>query len=107
MKALTKLGGFAAMSMLAVALSPVLSPAWADGVRSTNCVFIRGMLSCSTKWQRWESKEPAPPTEQELAEMRERERIWTARCKPVIQQDGYGVPRYTYAAPGCEFGRLH
>jgi hypothetical protein len=103
MKRLTTLAGFTAASMLAVALSP----AWADGVRSTNCVAFRGMLSCTTKWQRWEPKELPPPTEQELAEMRERERIWTERCRPVIKQDALGVPRYTYAAPGCEFGRLN
>ncbi len=103
MKGLTTLAGLAAALMLATALSP----AWADGVRSTNCVAIRGMLSCTTKWQRWEPKEPPPPTEQELAEARERERIWTERCRPVIHQDSYGVPRYSYAAPGCEFGRLY
>jgi hypothetical protein len=106
MKRLTTLAGLAAALMLSTALSPAWSPAWADGIRSTNCIAFHGMLSCTTKWQRWEPKEPPPPTEQELAEMRERERIWTERCKPVVHQDAYGVQRYTYAAPGCEFGRL-
>jgi len=101
MKRLTTRVGLAAASMLAMALSP----AWADGVRSTNCVFLGSLLSCTDRWQQ-EPKGPPPPTEQELAEMRERERIWTERCKPVIHQDAFGVQRYTYAAPGCEFGRL-
>jgi hypothetical protein len=29
---------------------------------------------------------------------------WEERCRPTIAQDRYGVPRYQYAAPGCEFG---
>jgi Domain of unknown function (DUF6894) len=35
----------------------------------------------------------------------ERERDWIARCRPVIRQDRYGVGRYHYSAPGCEFGK--
>jgi hypothetical protein len=26
------------------------------------------------------------------------------RCRPSVRQDRYGVPRYHYAARGCEFG---
>jgi hypothetical protein len=29
-----------------------------------------------------------------------------ARCRPTFRQDKYGMPRYVYAAPGCEFGQL-
>jgi hypothetical protein len=35
----------------------------------------------------------------------QREKRWLARCRPVIRQDQYGVARYAYAAPGCEFGK--
>jgi hypothetical protein len=48
---------------------------------------------------------PPPKTEKELAEAAERERLWEARCRPVIRQDQYGVRRYHYAAPGCEYGK--
>ena len=41
----------------------------------------------------------------EQAAAAERERRWLARCRPVVQQDQFGVGRYRYAAPGCEFGR--
>lgn len=34
-----------------------------------------------------------------------RDRKWLAFCKPVIFTDRYGVSRYNYAEPGCEFGR--
>jgi hypothetical protein len=102
MKRLTTLAGLAAALTLA-AMAPT---AQADAVRSTSCVMIRGLLSCTTRWHRVDTQ-PPQPTEQELAEARERERIWTARCRPEIVQDGFGVPRYTYAAPGCEYGRLN
>jgi len=48
---------------------------------------------------------PKPKTEKEVAEAAERDRLWVARCKPVIRQDQYGVRRYHYAAPGCEYGK--
>jgi hypothetical protein len=35
----------------------------------------------------------------------DRERNWIARCRPIIRQDPYGVGRYHYVAPGCEFGK--
>jgi len=35
----------------------------------------------------------------------ERERLWVKHCDPQIDFDRYGVARYHYAAPGCEFGR--
>ncbi len=40
----------------------------------------------------------------ERARARERGRRWADRCRPSIKQDRYGVPRYSYAMPGCEFG---
>jgi hypothetical protein len=48
---------------------------------------------------------PPPRTEKEIADAAERDRLWQARCKPVIRQDHYGVRRYHYAAPGCEYGK--
>jgi hypothetical protein len=47
---------------------------------------------------------PASPEEVAAAEARDRR--WAERCDPVIRQDRYGMPRYTYGAPGCEYGRL-
>jgi hypothetical protein len=46
-----------------------------------------------------------PPSPEELAEARERDRKWRAHCRPVLRQDEYGVSRYYYAARGCEFGK--
>jgi len=50
---------------------------------------------------------PVPQaTEDELAAMQARDSRWVARCRPQIRQDRYGMPRYIYAAPDCEYGRL-
>ena len=35
----------------------------------------------------------------------EQERLWQARCRPTVQQDMFGINRYAYAAPGCEYGK--
>jgi hypothetical protein len=48
---------------------------------------------------------PPPATAELRREAEERERRWVARCHPVIEPDKYGVDRYHYSAPGCEFGR--
>jgi len=48
---------------------------------------------------------PPPKTEKEVAEAAERDRLWQARCRPTIRQDQYGVRRYHYSAPGCEYGK--
>ena len=89
-----------------LALAFTAAPAQADGARSTYCVGHWGLGACTTTWRHWEPKEAEAPTEKELAEARERDKNWLARCKPVVQQDSYGVPRYVYAAAGCEYGRI-
>lgn len=42
--------------------------------------------------------------EQQKAQAAARDRNWLSRCHPVVEHDIYGVARYRYAAPGCEFG---
>jgi hypothetical protein len=42
----------------------------------------------------------------DIAAAEARDRRWVERCRPVIRQDHFGMPRYSYSAPGCEFGRL-
>jgi hypothetical protein len=115
------------LAALAILALPLM-PAHADGTRSTSCVGSYGAFSCVTKWHRDRKDanvviaKPDPleqaeskakdvkdvigkPDPQEQAESKARERRWLARCRPVEHQDEYGVMRYVYAAPGCEFGR--
>jgi hypothetical protein len=46
-----------------------------------------------------------PVSDQDRTDAANRDRLWQSRCRPVIRQDAYGVPRYQYAAPGCEYGK--
>lgn len=48
---------------------------------------------------------PPPVSAEDRAAAAKREADWVARCHPVVVADRYGVGRYHYDAPGCEFGR--
>jgi len=91
---------------LVTALALPITPAAADGTRSTSCVYTRGSHSCVTRWQHLEPRIQVP-TEQEIAEARAREQQWQAFCRPYIYQDDLGVRRYGYAERGCEYGRVY
>jgi hypothetical protein len=90
----------------ALTLPIATSPAAADSTRSESCIVVGGTLSCVTRWRHHEGA-PKPPTEQELTEVRERERRWEAYCRPYVWQDEFGVRRYGYTERGCEYGRLY
>jgi len=100
----------AAIGWLAASLSLLVPQlAQADAVESTSCVGTFRSQSCITRW-RDNAGNPhiieVPPlrSEQDLAESKERWRLWQARCKPLLDRDRYGVARYVYAQPRCEFG---
>jgi len=64
---------------------------------STSCVEVRHELVNPYVIQ-------VPRAEAENREAENHERLWRARCHPVVKPDRYGVNRYVYAAPGCEYG---
>jgi hypothetical protein len=70
------------------------------GYGSGRCVVLRGRLV-----NPYVIEVPPPRSEKEIADAAERDRLWQARCKPVIRQDHYGVRRYHYAVPDCEYGK--
>jgi hypothetical protein len=79
-----------------------------SGMRATSCYGGGPYFGCVTTWHKtWGNGRPRQMTEQERAESAERDRRWVDRCRPMIRQDRYGVDRYHYAAPGCEFGKTH
>jgi hypothetical protein len=91
----------------------VLTPssALAGDVVTKNCVFGGGAFACVKIWREGVSNPhvvavPGPRSHDEKIESAERERLWLARCRPGVRQDGYGVSRYVYAEPGCEFGKF-
>jgi hypothetical protein len=99
------LGGIVALILLATSVP--FDPANADGIDVMSCVGSFGSFSCVERWG--PAGDPLVrhrPDLQQDAESAERERKWAARCRPVVKQDQYGVGRYRYAAPGCEFGKF-
>jgi hypothetical protein len=67
---------------------------------SDSCVEIRRELT-----NPYVIQVPPPASEAEAREVERTDRLWRAHCHPAIRQDRYGVNRYVYAAPGCEFGK--
>ena len=104
----------AAGSMLL--LSWMSASASAQGQRFTDtvtgsCVFAYGTAHCVRQYRYNDPgnsgiKRYVEPAAEDVAEARDREKAWEARCRPTLRQDYYGVNRYVYAAPGCEYGRL-
>jgi hypothetical protein len=97
-----RLGAAAALCVLS------LSAVHADDVVVGGCVGSRYSISCVSRGGSYSDPYVRlvhhPETAAEKALSAERDRKWQARCRPAVFQDQYGVPRYEYAAPGCEFG---
>jgi hypothetical protein len=92
--------------------------AQAGGVMTTDCVYDlsggyrhgSGGVSCVRVWRDGQANPyviqvPQAQSDEDKTLAAEHERLWKARCHPVIQQDQYGVPRYRYSAPGCDLGK--
>ncbi len=112
--------GRAATLVRLFVLTSLMSASMATGAQAQSrftdtvtgsCVFSAGTAHCVRQYRYNDPgnsgiKQYAEPAE-EVAQAREREKAWEARCRPVLRQDYYGVSRYVYAAPGCEYGRLN
>jgi hypothetical protein len=72
------------------------------------CIGARHSINCATRWgpagDPYVRLVPQPLDAAAIARAKERDRRWVDRCRPVVAPDRYGVPRYHYAQPGCEFG---
>jgi hypothetical protein len=85
-----------------------LTPACAGGVVDFSCV--RGTRSFNCVSQRATDGDPyiriVPQVlgEAERAEASMRDHKWLTRCRPLVARDNYGVARYLYSEPGCEYG---
>jgi hypothetical protein len=93
----------------ALILSAVtLKPAHAGSVIDLSCVAGGRNFNCAAQIAVAGDPHvrivPQALDEVQKAEVATRDRKWVARCHPVIRRDGYGVARYHYSAPGCEFG---
>jgi hypothetical protein len=98
----------AAVGLSVTTMLTIWSAAHAAGIATGGCVGAGASVNCVVRWG--EASDPyirlvpAPADEAEKAQSADRDHKWEQRCRPVIAQDQYGVPRYRYSAPGCEFG---
>jgi hypothetical protein len=77
---------------------------------SMSCIQSRGSVTCVASSDYPNSIASilhieASDQPSDNADRAAREWKWMARCRPVLRQDKYGVARYHYSAPGCEFGK--
>lgn len=100
----------AALSLAVVTLVVIGTVAYAEGAAVGGCIGSEETLNCATRWGEagdpYVRIVPPPGSEEERGHAAEREHRWEQRCKPLVAQDRYGVARYRYSAPGCEFGIL-
>lgn len=99
---------FCGATTLAVMTLTGIWSAHADGMAQGGCVGGTGALNCVVRWGEagdpYVRIVPPPANDVERTRSAERDRKWQQRCQPTIKQDRYGVARYRYSAPGCEFG---
>ncbi|MGH7246575.1 MAG: hypothetical protein ACREH9_00580 [Pseudomonadota bacterium] len=98
----------AAIFLSYMTLGIVGASARAQEMSSGSCIGSLSSLDCATRWG-WADDPfirvvPPPVDEAARARASERKRRWAYRCRPSVKQDRYGVARYHYAEPGCEFG---
>jgi len=76
---------------------------------TVSCVQSGGSMTCITSGHSQSIPSimhiEVPDDAHERAGRTAREQKWISRCTPVLRQDKYGVGRYHYSAPGCEFGK--
>ena len=92
----------------AVLTLPLATLAYADTLYVGGCVGAPGAVSCVLRvgpaGDPYVRTVPQPENEADKARATERDQKWLQRCRPIVAQDRYGVPRYHYAAAGCAFG---
>jgi hypothetical protein len=95
----------AAVSLISAAM---LTSASATGVSVFGCAGGWRGFNCAEQWgiagHPYIRAVPEPISQAEKAQAAARERRWLTRCNPTVERDAYGVARYQYAAPGCEYG---
>lgn len=85
-----------------------LTSAHAGGVADLSCVGGARSFNCAAQWATagdpYVRTVPDALGEAERAQAAARDHKWMMRCHPVVERDNYGVARYQYSAPGCEYG---
>jgi hypothetical protein len=105
LRPIARIGAAAAISVMTLA---VTHAAQATTISTGGCIGGWTTYSCVTRYGEagdpFVRTVPPPRDDAERTHAAERERRWLNRCHPAITQDRYGVARYHYSSPGCEFG---
>lgn len=86
-----------------------LTPARAGNAVDVGCIgnFMKS-FNCAGQWSAagdpYLRSVPEVVGDEQLTRAAARDRRWMARCNPVVERDSYGVARYRYSTPGCEYG---
>jgi hypothetical protein len=98
----------AALVLSSFTVLAICGAAHAEGSGVGGCIGSWDTLNCVVRWgpigDPYVRQVPEPASDTERGVATDRERRWEQHCRPQIAPDRYGVPRYLYAAPGCEFG---
>jgi len=98
----------AACALSLTASAATMNSADAQEIEIGGCVASWGGANCLDYWgppsDPFIRLAPQPTTPEAQALAKRLDRRWVARCRPSIRQDQYGVARYHYAMPGCDFG---
>jgi hypothetical protein len=97
-----------AATVFLFATSAVGGSAQAEELHVGGCIGGWTTFNCVSRWGEagdpYVREVPQPSSDADKARAKERDKRWVDRCRPYITQDRYGVARYHYAEPGCEFG---
>jgi hypothetical protein len=109
-KSAARFGAAVALSAMTLIIV-ICNAACADSVAAGGCIGGPETLNCTARWGEagnpYIRTVPAPADQEERDRAAEREHKWEQRCRPAVAQDRYGVARYRYSAPGCDFGILN
>jgi hypothetical protein len=85
-----------------------LTSAYAGGVIGLSCVGGGKSFNCAamyaTAGDPYVRIVPDGLSDSDKAQAAARDHKWQAHCHPTIERDSYGVARYQYSSPGCEYG---
>jgi len=97
-----------AFAVFVLTLFVGMASATAQEVESFGCIGSRFTINCTSRigpaGNPFVRLVPPPADDAAAKRALEREHRWVTRCRPTLVPDRYGVSRYTYATPGCEFG---
>lgn len=95
----------AALGLGLIALSLAMAKAKAGDSMSLSCVGGGGAVSCTVTRGGFGPAHVIKVSPATDPDSERRDRQWWKLCSPKVVLDRFGVRRYAYTKPGCEYGR--